>query len=227
MSSPVLTCPVTDLPSVSVPEFTEQPSQLKGYSIHTRLSKGPRGFGFNIVGGSRPREFLQVYSVTPGGPPALNTGTEPVLMLLLLIPQTHRSNRVCTCYHHWEKKTFVKSGDTSWNLISVQVPPNRISELNFDPIMSSCMYHYITHSDCSGYFLIHMRVIVVTALKHSSPRAAVGISSEKKENDLTSVDETLRRAEMSRPQPSTSSHSVTVVTSPANMTCWLKSSLWF
>ncbi|TSW62390.1 Membrane-associated guanylate kinase, WW and PDZ domain-containing protein 2 [Bagarius yarrelli] len=33
----------------------------------------PRGFGFNIVGGSRPREFLQVYSVTPGGPPALNT----------------------------------------------------------------------------------------------------------------------------------------------------------
>ncbi|XP_042338175.1 uncharacterized protein LOC121939117, partial [Plectropomus leopardus] len=58
-----------------LPEFTEQPSQLKGYSIHTRLSKGPRGFGFNIVGGSRPREFLQVYSVTPGGPPALNTGT--------------------------------------------------------------------------------------------------------------------------------------------------------
>ncbi|KAM9342903.1 membrane-associated guanylate kinase, WW and PDZ domain-containing protein 3 [Pholidichthys leucotaenia] len=59
--------------SVELPEFTEQPSQLKGYSIHTRLSKGPRGFGFNIVGGSRPREFLQVYSVTPGGPPALNT----------------------------------------------------------------------------------------------------------------------------------------------------------
>ncbi|XP_075882884.1 membrane-associated guanylate kinase, WW and PDZ domain-containing protein 2 isoform X2 [Nelusetta ayraudi] len=56
-----------------LPEFTEQPSQLQGYSIHTRLSKGPRGFGFNIVGGSRPREFLQVYSVTPGGPPALNT----------------------------------------------------------------------------------------------------------------------------------------------------------
>ncbi|XP_067095194.1 membrane-associated guanylate kinase, WW and PDZ domain-containing protein 3 [Osmerus mordax] len=56
-----------------LPEFTDQPAELKGYSIHTRLSKGPRGFGFNIVGGSRPREFLQVYSVTPGGPPALNT----------------------------------------------------------------------------------------------------------------------------------------------------------
>ncbi|KAF6739834.1 Membrane-associated guanylate kinase, WW and PDZ domain-containing protein 2 [Oryzias melastigma] len=56
-----------------IPDFTEQPSLLRGYSIHTRLSKGPRGFGFNIVGGSRPQEFLQVYSVTPGGPPALNT----------------------------------------------------------------------------------------------------------------------------------------------------------
>ncbi|KAM4738416.1 membrane-associated guanylate kinase, WW and PDZ domain-containing protein 3 isoform 1-T2 [Anableps anableps] len=59
--------------STELPEFTDQPSQLRGYSIHTRLSKGPRGFGFNIVGGSRPQEFLQVYSVTPGGPPTLCT----------------------------------------------------------------------------------------------------------------------------------------------------------
>ena len=57
-----------------MPAFTDQPAELKGYSIHTRLSKGPRGFGFNIVGGSKQREFLQVYSVTPGGPPALSTG---------------------------------------------------------------------------------------------------------------------------------------------------------
>ncbi|XP_046895777.1 membrane-associated guanylate kinase, WW and PDZ domain-containing protein 3 isoform X4 [Hypomesus transpacificus] len=53
--------------------FTEQPAELRGFSVHTRLSKGSRGFGFNIVGGSRPREFLQVYSVTPEGPSALNT----------------------------------------------------------------------------------------------------------------------------------------------------------
>ncbi|KAJ8016791.1 hypothetical protein DPEC_G00011030 [Dallia pectoralis] len=53
--------------------FTDQPGELKGFSVHTRLSKGPRGFGFNIVGGSRAREFLQVYSVTPGGPGALRT----------------------------------------------------------------------------------------------------------------------------------------------------------
>lgn len=86
LSSDRLKRPCPYLPSV--PEFTEQPSQLKGYSIHTRLSKGPRGFGFNIVGGSRPREFLQVYSVTPGGPPALNTGTVPVGNT----PATHRQN---------------------------------------------------------------------------------------------------------------------------------------
>nr|XP_023860855.1 membrane-associated guanylate kinase, WW and PDZ domain-containing protein 2-like [Salvelinus alpinus] len=61
------------LQSYSVPGFTDEPGELRGFSIHTRFSKGPRGFGFNIVGGSRAREFLQVYSVTPGGPGALNT----------------------------------------------------------------------------------------------------------------------------------------------------------
>lgn len=58
----------------SVPGFTDQPGELRGFSIHICLSKGPGGFGFNIVGGSRAREFLQVYSVTPGGPGTLNTG---------------------------------------------------------------------------------------------------------------------------------------------------------
>uniref|UniRef100_A0A8C1XEJ3 MAGI family member, X-linked b n=1 Tax=Cyprinus carpio TaxID=7962 RepID=A0A8C1XEJ3_CYPCA len=53
-------------------EFTDQPSELKGYSVHTHLVKGSRGFGFNIVGGSRRREFLQIYSITPGGPSTLH-----------------------------------------------------------------------------------------------------------------------------------------------------------
>ncbi|XP_058873092.1 membrane-associated guanylate kinase, WW and PDZ domain-containing protein 2-like [Acipenser ruthenus] len=53
--------------------FTDKASELKGYSVYTRLSKGPQGFGFNLVGGSQPQEFLQVYSVTPGGPTALRT----------------------------------------------------------------------------------------------------------------------------------------------------------
>ncbi|XP_074499615.1 membrane-associated guanylate kinase, WW and PDZ domain-containing protein 1 [Sebastes fasciatus] len=53
--------------------FTEQPGELRGFPVHTHLIKGSRGFGFNIVGGSRPREFLQVYSVTSSGPSALKT----------------------------------------------------------------------------------------------------------------------------------------------------------
>lgn len=81
----------------SVPAFTDQPSELKGYSIHTRLSKGPRGFGFNIVGGSRPREFLQVYSVTPGGPSALKTGE----VLRVYLTQSTFKN-VCTAGTVWQ-----------------------------------------------------------------------------------------------------------------------------
>ncbi|XP_040008138.1 membrane-associated guanylate kinase, WW and PDZ domain-containing protein 1 [Xiphias gladius] len=53
--------------------FTDQPGELRGFPVHTQLTKGSRGFGFNIVGGSRPREFLQVYSVTASGPSALKT----------------------------------------------------------------------------------------------------------------------------------------------------------
>lgn len=56
------------------PGFTDQPEDLRGFPVHTHLVKGSRGFGFNIVGGSRPREFLQVYSVTSSGPTALKTG---------------------------------------------------------------------------------------------------------------------------------------------------------
>lgn len=64
---------------IAVAEFTDQPSELKGFSVHTRLVKGSRGFGFNIVGGSRRREFLQIYSITPGGPSTLHTGNSPHL----------------------------------------------------------------------------------------------------------------------------------------------------
>lgn len=54
--------------------FTDQAEDLRGFHVHAHLIKGSRGFGFNIVGGSRPGEFLQVYSVTASGPSALKTG---------------------------------------------------------------------------------------------------------------------------------------------------------
>ncbi|CAF88203.1 unnamed protein product, partial [Tetraodon nigroviridis] len=53
--------------------FTDQPGELRGFPVHAHLTKGPRGFGFNIVGGSKPGEFLQVYSVTTDGPSNLKT----------------------------------------------------------------------------------------------------------------------------------------------------------
>ncbi|XP_077369473.1 membrane-associated guanylate kinase, WW and PDZ domain-containing protein 3 isoform X2 [Festucalex cinctus] len=53
--------------------FTEYPEELQGFLVRTHLIKGSKGFGFNIVGGSKPREFLQVYSVTSSGPSALKT----------------------------------------------------------------------------------------------------------------------------------------------------------
>ncbi|CAL8275621.1 unnamed protein product [Boreogadus saida] len=53
--------------------FTDEPEDLRGFPVHTCIFKGPRGFGFNIVGGTGPHEFLQVYSVTSDGPSALKT----------------------------------------------------------------------------------------------------------------------------------------------------------
>lgn len=47
----------------------------------TQLIKGCRGFGFNIVGGSKPRELLQIYSVTANGPADLKTGRTNKLMM--------------------------------------------------------------------------------------------------------------------------------------------------
>ncbi|KAG7478463.1 hypothetical protein MATL_G00080890 [Megalops atlanticus] len=50
--------------------FTRDPSQLQGVMIHTALKKSTQGFGFTIIGGDRPDEFLQVKNVLRDGPAA-------------------------------------------------------------------------------------------------------------------------------------------------------------
>uniref|UniRef100_A0A3P8WJ74 Membrane-associated guanylate kinase, WW and PDZ domain-containing protein 3 n=1 Tax=Cynoglossus semilaevis TaxID=244447 RepID=A0A3P8WJ74_CYNSE len=50
--------------------FTRDPSQLQGSILKTSLRKSPQGFGFTIIGGDRPDEFLQVKNVLPDGPAA-------------------------------------------------------------------------------------------------------------------------------------------------------------
>ncbi|XP_051752181.1 LOW QUALITY PROTEIN: membrane-associated guanylate kinase, WW and PDZ domain-containing protein 3 [Ctenopharyngodon idella] len=52
------------------PGFTRDPTQLKGELYHTALRKSQQGFGFTIIGGDRPDEFLQVKNVLSDGPAA-------------------------------------------------------------------------------------------------------------------------------------------------------------
>ncbi|XP_057360428.1 membrane-associated guanylate kinase, WW and PDZ domain-containing protein 2 isoform X3 [Manis pentadactyla] len=52
------------------PLFTRDASQLKGTFLSTTLKKSHMGFGFTIIGGDEPDEFLQVKSVIPDGPAA-------------------------------------------------------------------------------------------------------------------------------------------------------------
>ncbi|XP_061523151.1 membrane-associated guanylate kinase, WW and PDZ domain-containing protein 2a isoform X4 [Phycodurus eques] len=55
---------------VKKPLFTRDPTQLKGSFLSTALHKSNMGFGFTIIGGDEPDEFLQVKSVIPDGPAA-------------------------------------------------------------------------------------------------------------------------------------------------------------
>ncbi|TSK28075.1 Membrane-associated guanylate kinase, WW and PDZ domain-containing protein 2 [Bagarius yarrelli] len=52
------------------PPFTRDATQLKGTFLSTALQKSNMGFGFTIIGGDEPDEFLQVKSVIPDGPAA-------------------------------------------------------------------------------------------------------------------------------------------------------------
>uniref|UniRef100_A0A667YQ14 Membrane associated guanylate kinase, WW and PDZ domain containing 2 n=1 Tax=Myripristis murdjan TaxID=586833 RepID=A0A667YQ14_9TELE len=57
-------------PTSKKPLFTRDPTQLKGSFLSTALQKSNMGFGFTIIGGDEPDEFLQVKSVIPEGPAA-------------------------------------------------------------------------------------------------------------------------------------------------------------
>lgn len=57
-------------PDVERAHFTRDPSQLKGVLVRASLKKSTMGFGFTIIGGDRPDEFLQVKNVLKDGPAA-------------------------------------------------------------------------------------------------------------------------------------------------------------
>ncbi|EAW56562.1 membrane-associated guanylate kinase, WW and PDZ domain-containing protein 3 isoform 1 [Homo sapiens] len=57
-------------PDMEKSHFTRDPSQLKGVLVRASLKKSTMGFGFTIIGGDRPDEFLQVKNVLKDGPAA-------------------------------------------------------------------------------------------------------------------------------------------------------------
>ncbi|XP_035376263.1 membrane-associated guanylate kinase, WW and PDZ domain-containing protein 1 isoform X3 [Electrophorus electricus] len=59
-------------PKRGKPFFTRNPAELKGSFINTTLKKSHRGFGFTVVGGDEPDEFLQIKSLVLDGPAALD-----------------------------------------------------------------------------------------------------------------------------------------------------------
>ncbi|KAG7249533.1 hypothetical protein CRUP_015474, partial [Coryphaenoides rupestris] len=54
------------------PFFTRNPAELTGTFINTKLKKSRRGFGFTVVGGDEPDEFLQIKSLVLDGPAAVD-----------------------------------------------------------------------------------------------------------------------------------------------------------
>ncbi|XP_037336535.2 membrane-associated guanylate kinase, WW and PDZ domain-containing protein 3a isoform X1 [Pungitius pungitius] len=62
--------PSAEEPSRGARVFTRDPSQLQGSILQAALRKSSQGFGFTIIGGDRPDEFLQVKNVLPDGPAA-------------------------------------------------------------------------------------------------------------------------------------------------------------
>uniref|UniRef100_A0AAR2K3M9 Membrane-associated guanylate kinase, WW and PDZ domain-containing protein 1 n=1 Tax=Pygocentrus nattereri TaxID=42514 RepID=A0AAR2K3M9_PYGNA len=59
-------------PQRGKPFFTRNPAELKGTFINTKLLKSRRGFGFTVVGGDEPDEFLQIKSLVLDGPAAVD-----------------------------------------------------------------------------------------------------------------------------------------------------------
>lgn len=83
------------LTDVEKPLFTRDASQLKGTFLSTTLKKSNMGFGFTIIGGDEPDEFLQVKSVIPDGPAAqdgkMETGKSEALLCLQEVQQPKAS----------------------------------------------------------------------------------------------------------------------------------------
>ncbi|XP_053771686.1 membrane-associated guanylate kinase, WW and PDZ domain-containing protein 3 isoform X2 [Desmodus rotundus] len=82
-------------PDMEKSHFTRDPSQLKGILVRAALKKSAMGFGFTIIGGDRPDEFLQVKNVLKDGPAAQDgkiapdDSEDPVVDMVAATPVTN------------------------------------------------------------------------------------------------------------------------------------------
>uniref|UniRef100_W5MYP7 Membrane-associated guanylate kinase, WW and PDZ domain-containing protein 3 n=1 Tax=Lepisosteus oculatus TaxID=7918 RepID=W5MYP7_LEPOC len=76
-SAAILTPCLASLSEERARGFTRDPLQLQGTMIRTALRKSGQGFGFTIIGGDRPDEFLQVKNVLRDGPAAQDNKMAP------------------------------------------------------------------------------------------------------------------------------------------------------
>uniref|UniRef100_A0A8C6L988 Membrane-associated guanylate kinase, WW and PDZ domain-containing protein 3 n=1 Tax=Nothobranchius furzeri TaxID=105023 RepID=A0A8C6L988_NOTFU len=75
--NPVMEAKKKLVPARGARGFTRDPAQLQGVILQTALRKSPQGFGFTIIGGDRPDEFLQVKNILPDGPAAHDNRIAP------------------------------------------------------------------------------------------------------------------------------------------------------
>ena len=84
--------------------FTKNPSKLKGKRHLVTVEKGSRGFGFTIVGGDDPEEFLQIKGIVSGGPASRSNNVQPGKWIFLIVlrsalAQPSRSvNQTLSCH---------------------------------------------------------------------------------------------------------------------------------
>lgn len=95
-------CIMTEQNGLKKNAFTRNPDELNGTFVSTTLIKSIRGLGFTIVGGdddeSGHEEFLQIKSINPGGPAALDGKLQPseCAMLNFADLAIFRLNYVCS-----------------------------------------------------------------------------------------------------------------------------------
>lgn len=106
------------------PPFTRDPTQLKGNFLSTSLQKSNMGFGFTIIGGDEPDEFLQVKSVIPDGPAAQDGKMDTGERSRIAFQHSTSDHLSQPPLIHWKADRYLA-------LVFIQSKRNRISNVSY------------------------------------------------------------------------------------------------